>query len=108
MADTIVALRAEMDRPADDRTASAALSAAAKARGLVVLDDLGREKATDWTAEIVYSIVNARYESMLPTVVTSNLTTAELSASAYWPAVSRLAEDGELVRIEAPDRRLAR
>jgi DNA replication protein DnaC len=76
--------------------------------GLVVLDDLGREKVTDWTGEVVYTLVNGRYEAMLPTVVTTNLTRSDLAESAYWPAISRLAEDGALVAIEAEDRRLRR
>lgn len=76
--------------------------------GIVVLDDLGREKVSDWTGEVVYTLVNARYEAMLRTVVTSNLTLAELAETSYWPVVSRLAEDGFLVELKAPDERLAR
>ena len=73
---------------------------------LLVLDDLGREKISDWTGELVYTLVNARYEAMLPTIASSNLSPAELAASGYWPVVSRLAEDGALVEIKAPDRRI--
>lgn len=73
---------------------------------LLVLDDLGREKISDWTGELVYTIANARYEAMLPTIASSNLTPADLASSGYWPVVSRLAEDGDLVHVEAPDRRI--
>jgi DNA replication protein DnaC len=104
VAATIVALRMEIG--SDDRGTAALLDEAANRRGLVVLDDIGQEKASDWTAETIYTLVNARYESMLPTIVTTNLTGAELAASPYWPVISRLAEDGELVRIEAEDHRL--
>lgn len=53
--------------------------------------------------------LNARYEARLPTIVTSNLTAEDLAASfPYWPAISRLAEDGTLVKITAPDHRLRR
>lgn len=76
--------------------------------GVVVLDDLGREKASDWTGEVVYTLVNARYEELLRTIVTSNLTLAELAETSYWPVISRLAEDGFLVELKAPDERLAR
>lgn len=76
--------------------------------GLVVLDDLGREKVSDWTGEVVYVLINTRYEHQRPTLVTTNLTGAELGASPYWPAISRLAEDGALVEITAPDHRLRR
>jgi DNA replication protein DnaC len=108
VADLIVSLRMQMDAPLDDRDATAAVRILRRHPALVVLDDLGREKASDWTGELVYALVNARYENRLPTLVTSNLSPAELAASPYWPAISRLAEDGALVRIEAPDHRLVR
>lgn len=107
VADLIVNLRMQMDAPLDDRDATAMVRSLRKHPALVVLDDLGREKVSDWTGELVYALVNARYENRLPTLVTSNLSPAELAASPYWPAVSRLAEDGALVKITAPDRRLA-
>lgn len=106
VADLIVGLRMEMDAPLDDRDAATAVRILRRYPALVVLDDLGREKVSDWTGELVYALVNARYEHRLPTLVTSNLTPSELAASPYWPAVSRLAEDGALIRIDAPDRRL--
>lgn len=106
VADAIVRMRLEMDGPRDDRQMTEGVIHAHSRPGLLILDDLGREKVSDWTGELVYALVNARYESLLPTVVTSNLTAAELAASLYWPAISRLAEDGELVQITAPDRRL--
>lgn len=108
VADAVQSMRLEMDAPLDDRDATLALRSARTYRGLVVLDDLGREKVSDWTGETIYALVNARYESKLPTLVTTNLTGAELAASPYWPAISRLAEDGELVKIDAPDWRLRR
>lgn len=77
-------------------------------RGVVVLDDLGREKVSDWTGEVVYTLVNARYEELLRTVVTSNLSLSELAETSYWPVISRLAEDGFLIELKAPDERLTR
>lgn len=108
VAELIVGMRADMDRVADDRQYQWRPNELRRERRLVVLDDLGREKISDWTGETIYSLVNARYEAMLPTLVTSNLTPEQLVANGYWPAISRLAEDGVLVRVEAPDRRLAR
>jgi DNA replication protein DnaC len=106
VAAAIVAMRAEFD--GHDRRTSQHLLAAASAPGLVVLDDLGRERMTDWTAEVIYVVINGRYERQLPTVVTTNLTLRSLAETPYWPAISRLAEDGYLVTIEGPDERLAR
>ena len=108
VAEAITDLRREIGRPVDSDEESTAeyLAGLRQNPCLLVLDDLGREKASDWTGEAIYVVVNARYESKLPTIVTTNLTGAELAASPYWPVISRLAEDGELVRIEAPDHRL--
>jgi DNA replication protein DnaC len=39
---------------------------------LLVLDDFGREKFSEWTGERIYRIINHRYDSGLPTVFTSN------------------------------------
>ena len=106
--DLIVGLREDMGRAVIDKVYDLRPGELRNWRGVVVLDDLGREKVSDWTGETVYGIVNHRYEAMLPTIVTTNLTGAELAASPYWPAISRLAEDGALVRIEAQDHRLRR
>jgi DNA replication protein DnaC len=108
VADAITTLRMEMGLPPEDRTALRLLAGTSAHRGLVVLDDLGRENVTDWTGELVYAVVNARYEAMLPSIVTSNRTAADLRDGPYWPAISRLAEDGRLIEVVGPDRRLAR
>lgn len=46
--------------------------------GLLILDDLGGEKPSDWTAERLYLIVNRRWLDRKPTIATTNLTPAEL------------------------------
>lgn len=107
VADLIVGLREDMDKPMDDKSWGARVELMRVTQGVLVLDDLGREKVSDWTGETIYALVNRRYESLLPTIVTTNLTGAELAASPYWPVMSRLAENGALIRIDAPDRRLA-
>lgn len=38
---------------------------------LLVLDDLGKGKQTEWSVALLYRLVNRRYEDMLPTVYTS-------------------------------------
>lgn len=47
---------------------------------LLVLDDLGAAKASDWTEEITYRLVNRRYNHMLPTLITTNLRIGDLRA----------------------------
>ena len=46
--------------------------------GLLILDDFGVERRTPYAREQVYEIVNRRYLSGRPMVVTTNLTLEEL------------------------------
>src|ERR1035441_8653931 len=40
---------------------------------MLLLDDLGAAKATEWTEEVNYRLVNYRYDRGLPMLITSNL-----------------------------------
>lgn len=40
---------------------------------LLIIDDLGAERSTDYTNEIIFSVVDARYRLALPIIVTTNL-----------------------------------
>lgn len=44
-----------------------------KSADLVLLDDLGAEKESDWVTERLFLLVNARYVAQLPTLITSNV-----------------------------------
>lgn len=46
---------------------------------LLVIDDLGKECGYDWLLFEIYGILNARYESCKPTVITTEDTIADLS-----------------------------
>jgi DNA replication protein DnaC len=39
---------------------------------LLVLDDVGAEKVSEWTAQTLYAVIDARYQAQLPTIVTTN------------------------------------
>lgn len=45
---------------------------------MLVIDDLGTEKASEWYQEKLFQILNYRHNEMLPTVITSNLNGREL------------------------------
>lgn len=45
---------------------------------LLIIDDFGKEKLTDWVLEKAYDVVNARYENMKPIVVTTNFRLKQL------------------------------
>lgn len=75
---------------------------------LLVLDDLGREKPTEWVTDRLYVLVNRRYNAMLPTIVTTNYPLSELAERGYDAMVSRLRDSATVVNLAAADyRRLA-
>lgn len=45
---------------------------------LIILDDIGSSGHTDWREEILMEAVDYRYEAMLPTVFTTNLSKEEV------------------------------
>ena len=72
---------------------------------IVVLDDFGKEKATDWATERLYVLIESRYQKMLPTIITSNRTLDELDDLGYGAAISRLQQTSRFIRVEAADMR---
>lgn len=72
---------------------------------LVVLDDLGREKSTEWGIERLYVLLNERYNHCRPTIVTTNCSPQELVERGYEAHISRLVDHGRVIRIEATDYR---
>lgn len=72
---------------------------------LLVLDDLGAAKASEWTEEVNYRLINHRYERGLPTIVTSNLLVRPLSNVVGERVWSRLTEMCQRVVLEGTDRR---
>ena len=73
---------------------------------LLVLDDLGREKITDWATERLYVLVNERYNHRRPTIVTTNYTPDQLDQRGYDALVSRLVEGSRVVDVKGRDYRL--
>lgn len=45
---------------------------------VLVLDDLGKERPTEWAVEQLFSIINTRYDAGLPLIVTTNYGGADL------------------------------
>ena len=72
---------------------------------LLVIDDVGAEKASEWTQERLYSVIDHRYANCLPLIVTSNLPPAKLAEQTGDRAASRLAEMCKVVAMTGTDRR---
>lgn len=75
---------------------------------LLVLDDIGAAKGSEWTEEINYRIINHRYEAERPMLITSNVPTGQLGAALGDRVASRLTEMCQRVVLTGTDRRRSR
>lgn len=72
---------------------------------MLVLDDLGKERKTAWTQQMLFDVINYRYEHLLPVIITTNFDADELAnhcESAVW---SRLYEMSSAVMTTGSDYR---
>ncbi|WP_242836797.1 ATP-binding protein [Desulfotomaculum nigrificans] len=76
---------------------------------LLIWDDLGKAKTTEWVLNQYYRIINYRYRMGLPTCFTSNEDMDTLAEKIGDATASRLFAmcRGRLLRCEGPDYRLA-
>lgn len=76
--------------------------------GVLVVDDLGAAKSSEWVEEVNYRLVNTRYEQGLPTLCTSNVPVKQLADHLGDRVSSRLTEMAMRVVLEGQDRRRLR
>lgn len=77
---------------------------------LLILDDWGTERGTEWMSEIVQEIVDSRYKSKKPFVLTTNIGAQEMKSPADLKMkrlVSRLYERCVFIEVKGKDRRRA-
>ncbi|MFD5709529.1 ATP-binding protein [Streptomyces pharetrae] len=79
---------------------------------LLLLDDLGSAKASEWTEEITYRLINERYNACLPSIYTSNLPASSPDGPNITTVLgerisSRLSQDTRVIAMTGPDRRRA-
>ncbi len=76
---------------------------------VVIFDDVGKEKITDWVQVQYYRIINQRYARRLPTLFSSNLTMDQIAGKIGDASASRLyalTRDRQIY-VNAKDYRLA-
>jgi DNA replication protein DnaC len=56
---------------------------------LLVIDDLGAEHYTDWSASILYKLIDDRYRTRRPMVITTNLPLADLEKKLSTDGIPR-------------------
>ena len=83
-----------------------------KVAPVLVIDDLGKEKKSEWTRQVLFDVINYRYEHLLPTIITTNLANedsfddlANHVEGAVW---SRLCEMCNFVETKGADYRQGR
>ncbi|MCG6551591.1 MAG: ATP-binding protein [Candidatus Magnetominusculus sp. LBB02] len=81
---------------------------------LVVLDDLGAEKVTEWSAKTLYSVINRRYADNLPLIITSAMNLKELEDryNAASPGIGsaiavRISETSKILSLHAARKKAA-
>jgi len=77
---------------------------------LLILDDVGAERNTEWAKEVLAEIVNYRYTQNLPTVITTNLRFDGFGEDSFVAKFdgrteSRLYDMCRIVKVEGNDRR---
>jgi len=75
---------------------------------ILVLDDLGAEKTSEWSLQTLYTIIDRRYREERQTIITSNLSLDELAAQVDDRIASRLSELCRVVVLAGADRRVSR
>lgn len=67
---------------------------------LVFLDDLGSEKQNEFRQDVIFDAIDQRYNSTLPTVITSNFTMKEFKEIYHPRFTSRLfAKENTIIEI---------
>jgi len=75
-------------------------------KGILIIDDIGVEKMSEWVEETLYAIINKRYEDVLPTIFTSNNSPEELITRLGDRIVSRIVGSCDIIELSGKDKRL--
>lgn len=102
---TVPALLGEMRATFHDRSETTLEDVLYRVRqaDVLVLDDLGAEKDTDWAKETLFQIVNDRYARRSLTIITTNLNPTDAPTGRFWSRV--LGDLTVVVETTGPDRR---
>ncbi|WP_457677809.1 ATP-binding protein [Thermovibrio sp.] len=103
----LISLRNSFSSPSDS---TAEILDSARRAPLLVLDDVGAERNTEWAKEMLAEIVNFRYTHNLPTIITTNLTFDSSGEESFVSKFdgrteSRIYDMCKIVKVEGNDRR---
>jgi DNA replication protein DnaC len=106
--DLVHEIRKDIDRHYLDKRRPEEDLTAPDERRILILDDIGAERTTDFAAETLYRIINHRYIHNLPTIFTSNCSLQELADQIGERSASRIAEMCEIYELTGKDRRITK
>lgn len=66
---------------------------------LLIIDEIGATKQTEFELSVLFTIINGRYERQLPTIIVSNLMPKELPDAMGERCLDRLREGGGIALI---------
>lgn len=72
---------------------------------VLVLDDIGKEKISEWVSERLYMIIDERHSWGRKTIFTSNMDLEQLFKKSNYPLYSRIASVSILLNLTGKDRR---
>ncbi|MCL4497327.1 MAG: ATP-binding protein [Deltaproteobacteria bacterium] len=72
---------------------------------VLVMDDLGTEKVTEWVMQTLYVIINSRYEEEKQTIFTSNYCLEDIRKNLNDKIASRITAMTEIIELKGIDRR---
>lgn len=77
-----------------------------KSAKVLIIDDLGVEKDTEWSQEILYMIINKAYVNETPVFISTNLSIAEFGEKYGDRIMARLEEMCDFHELKGEDRRI--
>ncbi len=103
--DLLSRLRSNFDKKSTDRDGD--LMERVKSVPLLILDDFGAEKGSEWVSEKLFEIINHRYSEELPTIITTNATPEELKKQVGDRTFDRIKEMCVMIGVTGASNRRA-
>ncbi|MDF2791086.1 MAG: hypothetical protein K0S80_4188 [Neobacillus sp.] len=99
MPDLLAKIKATFNKKSEDSESQ--IMKALQDCSLLIIDDIGCEKVSDWVQEVIFRIVDGRYKMLKPIFVTSNLEPKELAERIGKRAYDRLVEISQPIKNDA-------
>ncbi|MCE5251751.1 ATP-binding protein [bacterium] len=71
----------------------------------LVVDDFGVQRNTEWESEMLYNLIDSRYEMEHLTIITSNIHINDYKEIAHGRIHSRIKEMCSVIKVDLPDYR---